>query len=341
MVSNAKLYFDGQTSSDSTEFWDEGVSIIVPTFRRPKGLKTALDSLRGQSAGDRPIEIIVSDNDPEASAKSFVTSFAAESEFPVIFVHASVPGVANARNMAVAQARGRYLAFLDDDQFVTDSWLSSLLEIMEETGAGLAFCPTYAQSDLTPVHKEQCLDFFSRHIDQEENGLVSDFFGCGNSLLDLKKCDLPEPPFNPHANETGGEDDLLFSQLQSQGTKIAWTRETHATENVENWRMNHEYIRVRSFAYGQGPSRICADPNNFNLLGLMRWTLIGMIQFCLFAPMAAFYRMLGHENYIICMRKMAEGAGKVLWYEKFRPKIYGATALKAQLQRECEAKKTA
>ena len=34
------------------------------------------------------------------------------------------------------------------------------------------------------------------------------------------------------------------------------------------------------------------------------------------------------------MRKAAEGAGKMLWYEKFRPKIYGATALKAQMNRE-------
>ena len=34
------------------------------------------------------------------------------------------------------------------------------------------------------------------------------------------------------------------------------------------------------------------------------------------------------------MRKAAEGAGKMLWYEKFRPKIYGATALKAQINRE-------
>ena len=36
------------------------------------------------------------------------------------------------------------------------------------------------------------------------------------------------------------------------------------------------------------------------------------------------------------MRKAAEGAGKVLWYQRFRPKIYGATALKHQLQREVE-----
>jgi len=39
------------------------------------------------------------------------------------------------------------------------------------------------------------------------------------------------------------------------------------------------------------------------------------------------------------MRKAAEGAGKVLWYEHFRPKLYGATALKAQLLRESKQKK--
>ncbi len=333
MSLNAKPYFERQMS------WHDGVSIIVPTFRRHKGLKTALESLIAQTAGGRPIEIVVSDNDPDGSAKAYVTSFAAQCDMPVIYVHASIPGVANARNMALGKARGRYLAFLDDDQFVAENWLSSLLDIMEETEAGLAFCPTYAQSELAPRYTDQCLNFFSRDIDQKEDGLVEDFFGCGNSLLDKTKCALPNPSFHPGANETGGEDDLLFSQLQAQGTKIAWTRQTHAKENVENWRMNHKYIRVRSFAYGQGPSRICADPENFNMLGLMRWTVIGTAQFILFAPIAAFYRLIGHEKYIIYMRKMAEGAGKVFWYEKFRPKIYGATALKAQLERECQDQK--
>ena len=324
----------------NSQNWTKGVSIIVPTFRRPKGLKNALESLKEQQSGDKPLEIVITDNDPDGSAKLYVNAFAATCDFPVVYVHAKIPDVANARNEALKVARGRYLAFLDDDQLAEENWLEELLDVMHNHDAGLAFCPTHAQSDVKLKFKAQCLEFFARDIDKNTPGPVNEFFGCGNSILDLQKCDLPSPPFSPETNETGGEDDLLFSLLQAQGSIIVWTAKTYAKENVEDWRMSHKYIRVRSFAYGQGPSRICADPNNFNLKGLIKWSIIGTLQFCVYTPLAILCYILNHKAYIGLMRKAAEGAGKVLWYERFRPKIYGATALKAQLSREATSKES-
>jgi len=321
-------------ANSNTLIWDNGVSIILPTFRRPRGLRNALESLRVQNSGDKPLELVVADNDPVGSAKLYVHEFAAKCDFPVIYVHAASPGVANARNKALEVARGRYLAFLDDDQLASYNWLSGLLHVMENHNAGLAFCPTYAQSGVDINFKAQCLEFFTRDIQKHTDGPVDEFFGCGNSLVDLKKCILPSPPFAPHTNETGGEDDLLFSYLKSQGVTIAWTQKTFVNENVEDWRMSHQYIRTRSFAYGQGPSRICADSDNFDLKGLLKWFIIGLLQSFVYVPLSIICGLIGHKSYIKFMRKAAEGAGKVLWYERFRPKIYGATALKAQIARE-------
>jgi len=314
--------------------WPDGISIIVPTFRRPKGLRSALESLKFQSSGNKPIEIIVTDNDPDGTAKLYVSEFTASCNIQVIYVHATEPGVANARNEALKVARGRYLAFLDDDQLASANWLSELMQVMKDHSAGLAFCPTFAQSSVDVKFKTQCLEFFTRNIEKPMRGPVDDFFGCGNSLLDLRKCSLPDPPFSLDTNETGGEDDLLFSELQSQGITIVWTDRTFAKENVEDWRMTHKYIGVRSFAYGQGPSRICADKANFDLKGLLKWSAIGIAQFCVYAPLSILAKITGHTSYITLMRKACEGTGKFLWYEGFRPKLYGATALKAQLKRE-------
>ena len=100
----------------SNSQWINGVSIIVPTFRRPEGIKNALESLQVQQSGDKPLEIVVADNDPEGSAKAFVTQFSTNCDIPITYINATEPGVANARNEALKVARGRYLAFLDDDQ---------------------------------------------------------------------------------------------------------------------------------------------------------------------------------------------------------------------------------
>jgi len=185
--------------------WTNGVSMIVPTFRRPIGLRNALESLALQTSNDRPVEIVVTDNDPDGTAKLYVSEFAARCGIPVTYIHAIEPGVANARNAALKVARGRYLAFLDDDQIASEHWLSELMEVMEDHAAGLAFCPTFAQSPVDVKFKTQCLEFFTRNIENPVRGPVDEFFGCGNSLLDLQKCLLPIPPFSPATNETGGD----------------------------------------------------------------------------------------------------------------------------------------
>jgi len=305
------------------------ISIILLTFKRPVGLRKALKSLAGQQAGGASIEIIVADNDPAGSARKFTDYFANQCRLPVHYVHVPDPGVANARNAALAAARGHYLAFLDDDQIAGENWLETLIAQAEHFSACMVFCPTYPQSGLNTRHKAELLKFFERDIHHSGSKVVDTFFGCGNSLLDLRKCTLPSPAFCPTTNDTGGEDDKLFSELRRQGGRIVWTGQTHVLEDVDDKRMTRQYVQKRSFAYGQGPSRICANPDNRDVLGLVKWTAIGMAQFAVYAPLYVVTTAFRSPKSIWYMRKTAEAAGKVLWFEGFRPKLYGSAWLKA------------
>ncbi len=112
--------------------WKDGVSCIVPTFRRPEGLEIALDSLVTQKVGGREFEILVVDNDPAGSAKEFVTHYAKKSNIQIVYLHVPKPGVSNARNGALKRARGRYIAWLDDDQEAGPNWISSLIRAPPE-----------------------------------------------------------------------------------------------------------------------------------------------------------------------------------------------------------------
>ncbi|MBP9755893.1 MAG: glycosyltransferase family 2 protein, partial [Phenylobacterium sp.] len=93
------------------------VSLIIPTQRRLDGLATAARSTFLQAGVDpATLELVVVDNDQAPSAKALTQGLAAEAPFPVVYVHEPEPGVANARNAAMAQARGDFIAFLDDDE---------------------------------------------------------------------------------------------------------------------------------------------------------------------------------------------------------------------------------
>ncbi len=302
-----------------------GVSIIVPTFRRAKGLQIALESLMNQTASALTMEIIVADNDPAGSARDYVENFAKTAAIKTHYLHVPEPGVSNARNGALKAAKGRYLAFLDDDQQACAGWLQTLLDISKKYEAALAFVPTHARIPGSSKFNDYLVDFFSRQGPDLTEGIVDDFFGCGNSLLDTHLCTLPAPPFNVDMNETGGEDDLLFSELKSQGIKIAWSRAAKANEDILPHRATPAYVKVRSFANGQGPSQECAD--NKNWLGVAKWMLVGAVQYALYAPMALLTKITGKPSYIHYLAKSAGGAGKVLWFGGFTPKLYGAAVV--------------
>lgn len=95
------------------------VSIVITAYNRPDYLKIALDSALQQTAVST--EIIVVDDCSPTDLQSTVTSFDAS----IRYLRMERNGGANrARNHGVRQARGRYVAFLDDD----DIWLPHKLE---------------------------------------------------------------------------------------------------------------------------------------------------------------------------------------------------------------------
>jgi len=306
--------------------WSEGVSIIVPTYKRPDGIRIALNSLMGQSAGKRPVEIIVADNDPMGSAKVFVTEFAKTSDIGIIYKHVPEPGVSNARNGALEVARGRFIAFLDDDMDALDGWLEELVRVSLKYKAAITFGPAIA---LMP-NKDDPLNpymepFFARIADAPE-GYIEKCLGTGGCLLDLSLCQMPVPAFNPIHNETGGEDDALFHHLQHYGAKVAWAIKAESYEIVPASRATAEYMWKRNFAFGQGPTQAEADKGSKGLLGIIKWMIIGGMQFCVYGPLSLVFKVFGKPKYIHYQNRTAQALGKIFWWSSFKQKLYGVNA---------------
>ena len=128
-------------------------------------------------------------------------------------------------------------------------------------------------------------------------------------------------------NETGGEDDVLFSELLSQGIKIAWSRKAVAYEDIRPHRASPEYIKVRSFAFGQGPVQMCAENTPPQRAGIAKWMCVGLVQWCLYTPLAIMAKHLKRKSYMRYLAKSSQGAGKMLWTDKHKPKLYGAAVV--------------
>ncbi|OLF77838.1 hypothetical protein AWH62_03975 [Maricaulis sp. W15] len=301
------------------------VSVILPTFRRPDGLRAALASLMAQSR--QPDEIIIVDNDPAGSAARGVANARAVARCKVTYVHEERAGVANARNAGWAAATTRYVAFLDDDEIASAGWLESLMATATTLPADVVFGPLRGEALDAPngVRAGLAQRLYSRP------GAITDHrldapFGCGNSLVDRNAFELAEAPFDPRMNISGGEDDLFFAELARQGARFGWSAAAHAVETVDARRTSWRYLLARSFAFGQGATQSAANARPRRWAGIGFWMMVGLGQLAAYGAVAAVTMLARHASAARWLDRAVQGAGKLFWIEAFEPRFYGEAA---------------
>ena len=93
----------------------------------------ALRSLSSLETGDLfTYSIVVVDNDRDNSAQEVVRATASETRIAIRYCVEPRQGIALARNKAVENATGDFVAFLDDDEFPAPEWLLTLFRTIEE-----------------------------------------------------------------------------------------------------------------------------------------------------------------------------------------------------------------
>jgi len=101
-------------------------SVIIPTLNRPAALSASLQALADQDFPLSDFEIIVV-NDGGSSSLSEVTGDFCDVLNLTVLLQKNA-GPAAARNLGAKQARGKFLAFTDDDSHPSRGWLSALAE---------------------------------------------------------------------------------------------------------------------------------------------------------------------------------------------------------------------
>ena len=299
------------------------ICVVIPTRGRPDGLRNALRSVASQEADGFTFSVVVSDNNPDSSARDAVEAFARTAPVSVTYVHAPEPGVSSARNAGLEAAPGeaRYIAFLDDDQVAPPHWLARTFAASRAHGLVVVFCAVRARVGTGGAFLRS---FFSRERPDFQTGPVGECFGTGGTLLDREAVPLPSPVFNPSMNGTGGEDDVLFAHIVAEGGVPGWAADTHVWEDIPADRARPAYVLLRSFAYGQGPTRAHADLGPFSPFGIANWMAVGAVQLAIHAPVGLGLLLLRRRDAALRhLSRASSGAGKVLWQKPFRPRLYG------------------
>ena len=305
----------------------ERVSVVIPTLRRPEGLRRVLRSILAQAdVGQRLEEILVVDNSPEGSAEAVVSELASAAWAPLRYAHEPRAGVATARNTGVRTATGGLIAFIDDDQEAPPTWLAALLRTHDACRADVTFGPVEASIPAEGAWDREHLQLIFSRTGPARSGVIDDFYGCGNALL-TRATTLTDPaPFNTLRDQGGGEDDDLFTELQARGRRFAWAADAGVVEHPAPHRLTLRYAARRAFAFGQGPAQTAAGRREW--LGVGRWMAVGLAQTAILAPVTAAAWLLRRPDWPRWLDRTMRGLGKVLWISALEPRFYGLAEVK-------------
>lgn len=100
------------------------ISVVVPTYRRPASLTQLLVALRAQRYPREQFELVLVNDDSDHPIDDIVAGF--RDALDITLLDVSHRGCGSARQAGVLRARGRWLAFTDDDCRPAPDWLAQL-----------------------------------------------------------------------------------------------------------------------------------------------------------------------------------------------------------------------
>ncbi len=116
------------------------VSVIVPIYNTEKYLKQCLDSIRNQTLTDIEI-IMIDDGSTDGSAKISNEYVVDDERFS--YYHKENEGLAAARQDGMERAKGKYIAFVDSDDWIEPNMYERMYLEAVRNDADIVFCNCY------------------------------------------------------------------------------------------------------------------------------------------------------------------------------------------------------
>ena len=113
------------------------ISVIVPIYNVEKYLNKCLDSILQQTFTD--YELILVDDGSTDTSEKIADEYAAKDD-RITVIHKQNGGLSDARNCGLDKATGKYICFIDSDDWIEDTYLEELLSLAKNNEADIVIC---------------------------------------------------------------------------------------------------------------------------------------------------------------------------------------------------------
>lgn len=204
---------------------------------------------------------------------------------PLRYIHEARQGLSHARNRAVTEARGRVIAFLDDDVAVEGDWLEKLLEAFSTDPAPAAVGgPAILDSDLRrPPWWHEQFNGPAGHFHRGDALKSSDegyegMIGIGANMAFARRVFATYGHFRTDLGRAGtslamGEELELLERLRRGGERLVYDPSVVVYHRPDLARVSKSYLRRWYFRFGEWSFENERGSDVVRWFGLPRWRI--------------------------------------------------------------------
>jgi glycosyltransferase involved in cell wall biosynthesis len=245
------------------------LTVAICTWNRSELLQRALQQLTLLSTPNGvEWELLVVNNNSTDATDAVVRSF--DGRLPVRLLFEPTAGKGSALNVAVREARGDYLLFIDDDVLVEPDWMAAYHAAFRQWPEAVVFGGTIApwfEGD-PPDWMEPALSRIGgvyAVLDAKPGPIrLTDSplpFGANMAIrTDVQRLHPYDPRLGPRPGRlVGGEETRLIRTLLSAGLEGRWIPEARVAHYIPKQRQSIRYLRKFFFDRGAAESRSSED----------------------------------------------------------------------------------
>jgi len=228
------------------------ISISIATYNRPQGLRKVMSGIEALEVAENiNLRVIIVDNSNDGNASEYSKSQVESFRWPLSYFHETERGISFSRNRGLLEALNfgdDYIAFIDDDERPSPSWITELLQAIKLTDASAVSGAVKARFETKPPWWAEKGRFFDV-LDYPDLTAV-DFGHTSNALVNLKIVRRISLNFDHDFALSGGEDTLFFKGLRNSGQITAFSRKALVTEFITSDRATLPWLLKRWFRTG-------------------------------------------------------------------------------------------
>lgn len=155
------------------------VSIIMPCYNAERYIAQSIESVLAQTYQNW--ELLITDDGSTDKSVEIISKYSKNDDRINVMVPDEHQGIARTRNMSISRARGRFVAFLDNDDLWKPEKLEKQIKFMLEKEIGFSYT-SYELVDQDGITKNKIIQ--TQGVVDYKKYLRNTIIGCGTVMID-------------------------------------------------------------------------------------------------------------------------------------------------------------